>query len=193
MLRIGLTGGIGSGKSTVGKIFEVLGIPVLYADGIAKQLMNDDEALKKSIRDSFGDEAYTKGTLNTKFLSELVFSNKEKLALLNSIVHPATISYANEWMNKQTSPYVIKEAALIFESGSQENLDHVIGVKAPLHLRINRSMKRDGLTRDQVLARMNKQIDEDIKMMLCNHLIINDEQQMVIPQVLDLHKRFSNA
>jgi dephospho-CoA kinase len=189
MLRIGLTGGIGSGKSTVGKIFEVLGVPVLYADAVAKQIMNEDASVKEAIRKSFGDGAYVDSVLNTKYLSEIVFGNKEKIEILNSIVHPATIGYANDWMRKQTAPYAIKEAALIFESGSQEILDHVIGVKSPQSLRIHRAMKRDNLTREQVLARMSKQIDEEIKMRLCDFLIVNDEQEMVMPQVLELHKK----
>jgi dephospho-CoA kinase len=189
MLRIGLTGGIGSGKSTVGKIFEVLGVPVLYADAVAKQIMNDDANVKTAIKSNFGNEAYVNDVLSTKYLSEIVFSNKEKIEILNSIVHPATIDYANDWMKKQASPYVIKEAALIFESGSQENLDYVIGVKSPQALRIHRAIKRDNLTREQVLARMSKQVDEEIKMRLCDFLIVNDEQEMVMPQVLELHKK----
>ncbi len=188
MLRVGLTGGIGSGKSTVAKIFEVLGIPVYYADDASKKLMNDDEELKEKIRVHFGKDAYTNGLLNRAYLSSIVFNNPEKLALLNSIVHPATIKDAAEWMQKQTTPYTIKEAALIFESGSQENLDKVIGVFAPAAVRINRVMQRDNVTREEVISRMNKQINEEIKMRLCDYVVSNDEQELLIPQVLKLHE-----
>jgi dephospho-CoA kinase len=188
MLKIGITGGIGSGKSTVAKLFEVLGIPVYYADDAAKQLMNENEALKQQVQKEFGNEAYTNGKLNRKFIADIVFADPEKLELLNSIVHPATLKDADEWMNKQTTPYTIKEAALIFESGAQEQLDYVIGVYAPTPLRIQRTMQRDNISREEVMARMNKQIDETIKMRLCDFVITNDEQQMVIPQVLALHQ-----
>ncbi len=191
MLRVGLTGGIGSGKSTVAKIFEVLGIPVYYADAAAKRLMNEDDELKKNIVAHFGGESYKNDQLNRSYISSLVFNNKEKLELLNSFTHPATIRDANKWMQRQTSPYTIKEAALIFESGSAEHLDHVIGVYTPAPLRIQRIMQRDNTTREEVLQRMSRQIDEDIKMRLCDSIIINDEEQLLIPQVMELHEKLS--
>lgn len=190
MLRIGLTGGLGSGKSTVAAIFEVLNVPVYYADNASKRLMNEDENLREAIQIAFGKEAYLEEKLNRKYLAEMVFNDKEKLDLLNSIVHPATLHDAEEWMKKQTAPYVIKEAALTFESGSHKFLDYVIGVKAPLPVRLQRAMQRDNINRDEAMARINKQIDEEIKLRLCDYIIVNDEQQMVIPQVLALHQTF---
>ena len=190
MLSIGLTGGIGSGKTTVAGIFKVLGIPVYYADDAAKRLMDEDEKVKAAIENNFSKEAYKDGKLDRKYLSEIVFNNSDKLALLNSIVHPATIKDAHEWIQKQSSPYIIKEAALLFESGSDQKLDHIIGVKAPLDLRILRVMKRDNVSREEILSRMNKQMDEEAKLALCDFIIINDEEQLVIPQVLQLHEKF---
>jgi dephospho-CoA kinase len=191
MLRVGLTGGIGSGKSTIAGIFEVLGVPVYYADEAARNLMNTDEELKESIRRHFGAESYQNGVLNRSYLASVVFGNKEKLDLLNSLTHPATIRDANDWMKRQTAPYTIKEAALIFESGSAEFLDFVIGVSAPAAMRIKRTMKRDMQLREEVQKRMSRQLDEEMKMQLCDAVIINDEKQMVIPQVLLLHERLS--
>ena len=191
MLRIGLTGGIGSGKSTVARIFEVLGIPVYDADSASKKLMAENEELKNKIKNFFGKETYQNNILNRKYLAEQVFIDREKLALLNSIVHPATIKDAEEWMKKQNAPYLIKEAALIFESGSQKHLDFVIGVKAPMSLRLQRTMQRDHVSAAQVKGRMDMQMDEEEKMRLCDYVIINDEQQMLIPQVLELHEKFS--
>lgn len=190
MLSIGLTGGIGSGKTTVAGIFEVLGIPVYYADDAAKRLMAEDENLKAAIENNFSKEAYKNGKLDRKYISDIVFNNPDKLALLNSIVHPATIKDAHEWIQKQNSPYIIKEAALLFESGANKKLDYVIGVKAPLDLRISRTMKRDNLSREEILSRMNKQMNEEAKLALCDYIIVNDEQQLVIPQVLQLHEKF---
>lgn len=189
MLKIGITGGIGSGKSTVAKVFEVLGIPVYYADDAAKQLMNKDENLKEKITKQFGNQVYTDGKLNRTYLSEIVFNNPEKLALLNSLVHPATLKDAERWMQQQTTPYAIKEAALIFESGAQQHLDYVIGVTAPAPLRIHRTMQRDAITREEVVARMDKQMDDTIKMKLCHFIIKNDEQEMLLPQVIALHEK----
>ncbi len=188
MLKVGITGGIGSGKSTVSHIFETLGIPVYYADDAAKRLMTEDEGLKQQVQQLFGDAAYTNGELNRAYLSAQVFNNPDKLAMLNAMVHPATIADAAKWMQQQTAPYAIKEAALIFESGAQENLDKVIGVFAPKAVRIKRVMGRDGITREEVMARMNKQINETIKMRLCDYVITNDEHQLLIPQVLAVHK-----
>ncbi|MEO8720970.1 MAG: dephospho-CoA kinase [Ginsengibacter sp.] len=190
MLRIGLTGGIGSGKTTVGHIFHVLGIPVYNSDDASKRLMTEDAELKKKIIDSFGNEAYSNGVLNRKFLSAKVFGDKSQIELLNSLVHPATIKDAIAWMEKQDAPYIIKEAALIFESGSDKYLNVVIGVKSPLSLRIERTMKRNNVTEKEVKARMKLQMDEQEKLDRCNFIIDNDEQRMLIPQVLTLHKKF---
>jgi len=189
-LKIGITSGIGSGKSTVSRIFETLGVPVYYADDVAKELMHNNEDLKKRLIQAFGEETYLDGKLNRKFLSAAVFNNDEKLQLLNSIVHPIVIAEGEKWMQAQTAPYAIKEAALFFESGSATDLDYMIGVYAPETLRIHRVMKRDNITREAVLARMEKQINETVKMRLCDFVVVNDEQQMVIPQVLELHQRF---
>lgn len=191
-LRIGLTGGIGSGKSTVAKVFEVLGIPVYYADEAAKRIMNEDEQLKQQIIQLFGANAYKNDELDRKYIAGQVFDNKEKLDVLNSLVHPATIRDGEDWMRKQTAPYAIKEAALIFESGTQDQLDYIIGVSAPAPLRLLRAMKRDGSTRDQVQSRMSKQIQEAIKIRLCDFVIFNDEVQAVIPQVIGLHGKLIN-
>ncbi len=190
MLRIGLTGGIGSGKSTVAAVFEVLGIPVYYADDAAKRLMNEAPSLKAAITKAFGEESYLDGKLNRTFLASVVFKDKNKSSLLNSIVHPATLADAASWMKAQKSPYCIKEAALIFESGSQAGLDLVIGVSAPLSLRVQRVMHRDHISREDVLARIDKQLDESMKMKLCDFVIRNDEQELLIPQVLALHGKF---
>ncbi|MEJ0101641.1 MAG: dephospho-CoA kinase [Bacteroidota bacterium] len=189
-LHIGLTGGIGSGKTTVAKIFEVLGIPIYYADEAARTLMNSDEGLKTSIKKHFGEESYINDELNRSWLASQVFNDSYKLDLLNSLVHPVTIRDAENWMLKQTTAYTIKEAALFFEAGSAENLDYIIGVYAPQALRIKRVMDRDGSSREDVLKRMSRQIPEEIKMKLCDFVITNDEQHLVIPQVLQLHKKF---
>ena len=188
MLKIGLTGGIGSGKTTVAGIFKVLGIPVFDADSAAKKLMETDEAVKLLIRKEFGDTAYNNGQLDRKFIAGVVFNDAWKLERLNSIVHPAAIAAGLAWAERQSTPYVIKEAALLFEAGSAFNTDIVIGVSAPEELRIKRAMGRDGISREQVIARMDKQIDEEIKLKLCDFVMINDEQDMLIPQVLKLHE-----
>ena len=190
MLKIGLTGGIGSGKTVVAQIFEVLGIPVFYADTEAKQIMEQDEQLINSIKETFGPSTYIDGRLNRPFLANIVFNDAFKLEQLNALVHPATIKAANNWMAKQSAPYVIKEAALMFESGSAANLDYIIGVYAPPTVRLKRAMDRDKLSREEVLARMNKQVDDVIKMRLCDFVLTNDEQQLLIPQVIRLHEKF---
>jgi dephospho-CoA kinase len=191
MLKIGITGGIGSGKSTVSRIFELLGVPVYYADDRAKDIMVRDPELAAQVKHHFGEEIYNAdGTLNRKLLGNIVFNDKDKLALLNSLVHPATIRDSDNWAQQQTTPYVLKEAALLFETESFHHLDKVIAVFAPQPLRIHRVMKRDNVSRNEVLARMYKQIDETIKMRLSDYVIHNDEQHMVIPQVLALHKKF---
>lgn len=192
MLKIGLTGGIGSGKTTIAKMFEVLGIPVYYADAASKRLYDSDPELKQAIRDNFGNDIYENEKINRGKLAAIVFNNPGRLALLNSLVHPPTIRDAEKWMQNQQGKYLIKEAALIFESGSAASLDYVIGVNAPKSLRIKRVMEREGVSREEVISRMDRQIEEDIKMKLCDFIIQNDEQQLVIPQVLELHQKFIN-
>ncbi len=195
MLKIGITGGIGSGKTTVAKIFEVLDVPVYYADDAAKRLMSEDESLRQQIIVHFGAAVFENNQLNRSLLASMVFDNPEKLTLLNSLVHPVTIADAEEWMARlekkggEKIPYAIKEAALLFESGAQKKLDHVIGVHAPYKLRLHRAMLRDKLSKDEVEARMARQMDETKKMNLCDFIITNDEEQLLIPQVLELHQK----
>jgi dephospho-CoA kinase len=193
MIKIGLTGGIGSGKSTVARIFEVLGVPVYYADDAAKRVMNENAEVKHNLLKHFGNESYTaEGLLNRSYISSQVFGNPEKLALLNSISHPATIADSEEWMSKQTGPFAIKEAALLFESGSAGSLDYIIGVSSPTPLRILRTMHRDNISREEVLQRMKRQISETVKMKLCDFVVKNDEQELLIPQVVKLRERFES-
>lgn len=193
MLKVGLTGGIGSGKTTIAKIFELLNVPVYYADEASKRLYHTDKSLIADIKKHFGEDIYTNdtnGQLNRSKLAAVVFNDPDKLELLNQLVHPPTIRDAEEWMGKQTAPYVIKEAALLFESGSASGLDYIIGVQAPSHYRIKRVMERDGVRREDVINRANRQIDEEIKMRLCDFVIVNNDRELVIPQVLELHSKF---
>ena len=187
MLKVGLTGGIGSGKSTVAAIFKLLGIPVFDTDAAAKWIMEHDVTLIESIKKAFGEESYIDDKLNRKYIANIVFKDKYQLEVLNSLTHPATIKAADNWMQQQNAPYCIKEAALLFEVGTAGNLDYTIGVQAPDALRIHRAMQRDNATRQDIITRMEKQIDQTIKMKLCNFVIINNEQELLIPQVLEIH------
>lgn len=184
-----MTGGIGSGKSTVAAIFEILGIPVYYADAAAKRLMNGDDTLKKGIINLFGEEAYKAGGLDRAFIASQVFNDKGKLDELNQLVHPVTINDAENWMKRQSGHYAIKEAAIIFESGSNSGLDKVIGVFAPEAIRISRVMERDNVTEEIVKKRIASQMNEEDKMRLCDYVIYNDETQFLIPQVIAIHKQ----
>ena len=190
---IGLTGGIGSGKSVVAKVFATLGIPVFNADDEAKRIMQTSPEIKEKLIQQFGTEIYNESGLDKEKLAGIVFNDPFQLQLLNAIVHPVTIQAAKDWAAKQTSPYVIKEAALIFESGAADGLLKVIGVTAPLSLRTHRVMQRDGITKEQVDARMRNQISDTIKMRLCDYVIENNNQQMVLPQVLDIDKAIRAA
>lgn len=185
---IGLTGGIGSGKSTIAKIFAQLGIPVLDADATAKAIMNEDRSVKTKLIELFGDEAYKENQLNRPYIAQLVFEDAFKLQQLNAIIHPITIQYAKDWASKQTAPYVIKEAALFFESGSSEGVEKIIGVTAPKHIRIQRVIQRDQITREDVIKRMEHQLEDSLKMKLCDWVIQNDDFHLLIPQVLAIHK-----
>jgi dephospho-CoA kinase len=189
--RIGITGGIGSGKSTVCKLFETLGIPVYYADQRAKDIMLENEALRTALTNQFGPEIYPQSDLlDRKLLASLVFNDQSSLEKLNSIVHPAVFEDSANWeAANQDSPYTLREAALLFESGSYRLLDKVITVTAPVELCISRVMNRDGMTEEEVRARMARQMDPDEKANRADFLIHNDGKQALIPQVMALHQK----
>lgn len=193
MYKVGITGGIGSGKTTICKVFEVLGIPVFYADTVAKEIMCQDALLVEGIKTAFGNESYFEdGKLNNKHIAGIVFNNEKALAQLNALVHPAVFRAFDTW--EQTipanTPYTLKEAALLFESGSYKMCDTTILVTAPYEIKLKRVMERDGVAAEQVIARMDKQLSDGEKSKLANHFIVNDEQQSIIEQVLALHQEF---
>jgi len=190
MQIIGVTGGIGSGKTTVCKLFKTLGIPIYDADEAAKRLMTTNKKVIQSIKNLLGENAYEdEGQLNKAYIAQEIFPDKEKLKKLNEIVHPATIEDSVEWSKKQKAPYVLKESALLFETRAFHFVDKAIGVYAPKALRIKRVMQRNKISREEVIERMENQLDEEIKMRLCDFVILNDEQHPLITQVLDLHKK----
>lgn len=195
MRQIGITGGIGSGKTTVCKIFATLGIPIYYADTEAKRLMVEDEELISQIKIIFGEAAYFEdGGLNRKHVAQIAFGNPAKLALLNAAVHPAVARDGIRWNAEQKDvPYTLKEAALLFESGSNKSLDKIICVTAPLELRIKRVLERDQTTREAVLARADKQLPEELKVQQSDFVVINDGQQLLIPQIYEIHRQLCLA
>ena len=194
MLKIGITGNIGSGKTTVSKLFELIGIPVFYADDAAKILMVTDEVLIAGIKQTFGAESYLDDkTLNRKHIADIVFSDEAQLAKLNALVHPAVFRAFDSWAEQEVKdgvPYVLKEAAVLFESSSYKFCDKTIMVTAPLDMRIKRVMHRDNITRQEVLNREARQFTEEKKIQLADYIIKNDESELVIPQVLKLHQEF---
>ncbi|MGZ3755211.1 MAG: dephospho-CoA kinase [Mucilaginibacter sp.] len=192
MLKVGITGNIGSGKTTVSKLFELLGVPVFYADDVAKSIMVTDDLLIEEIKLAFGNDAYfTDGSLNRKYIAGIVFSDEKQLAKLNSLTHPAVFRAFDQWVAKITdSPYVVKEAALLFESTSYKMCDKSIMVTAPLEMRIARVIKRDGISRTEIESRNSRQFTEEKKIELADYIIKNDETELVIPQVLKLHQEF---
>jgi dephospho-CoA kinase len=190
MIRIGITGNIGSGKSTVTKVFAALGIPVYYADLHASQLMNSHSFIKKELIKLFGDNIYNEGgLLNKQMLGELIFSNDVSRRNVNAIVHPIVAQHFEEWFSYQDAPYVLKEAALLFESSSNLLLDKVICVAAPLEMRIDRVMLRDKRSREQIVAIESKQMSEVEKIKKSDYIIYNNNSQPVIPQVLNIHQK----
>lgn len=186
-ILVGLTGGIGTGKSIIAKIFETFGIPCFNADKAAKKLMQSDIELMAALKEAFGADIYEGNELQRTKLSEIVFNDSAKLSLLNSIVHPATIAYGNKWMHHQTSPYVLKEAAILIESGSYKDMDYIIGVDAPMDVRIARVMQRDRTDEAAVQARMSKQMDNSEKMQYCDFVIQNDDITSALLQAYHIH------
>ncbi len=193
MLKVGVTGGIGSGKTTICKIFESLNVPVYYADKSAKFIMTNNVVLKQKIISIFGSGAYHKNqTLNRKHIADIAFHTPEKLKMLNEAVHPAVLKDSQSWhKNHKNIPYTLKEAALLFESGSYKHLDKMITVVAPMEIRIKWLLKRDKTTREAILARIDKQLSDEEKMVRSDFIIYNDEKQGLIKQVLDIHTKLS--
>ncbi|MCX2575434.1 dephospho-CoA kinase [Pedobacter sandarakinus] len=193
MYKVGITGGIGSGKTTVCKVFQVLGIPVFYADTEAKLIMVRDDLLIDGIKSAFGKDSYlSDGRLNNKHIAKIVFNNEDELAKLNALVHPAVFRAYTTWEQQVDSkvPYTLKEAALLFESGSYKLCDTSILVKSPLALKLDRVMNRDGISAQDVAARMDKQLSDDEKEKMADHLLLNDEAHAIIDQVMVLHQHF---
>ncbi|MEQ8810652.1 MAG: dephospho-CoA kinase [Imperialibacter sp.] len=195
-LLVGVTGGIGSGKSTVCKIFEVLGVPVYNSDNRAKSLMVDDIVLVEGIKAAFGEEAYLDNkNLNRNFLAKEVFSNPSKLETLNSLVHPSVGRDFASWVAVQSNqPYVIKEAALLFETGSHNSLDSVVLVTAPEEVRVSRVLARDPQRSEkQVRDIIGNQLKDEEKKKLANYVLNNNEQKLLVPEVVALHEALLTA
>ncbi len=163
MKIIGLTGGIGSGKTTIAKMFEKLGVPVYYADDEAKKLMNSNRKIHKELVQVFGEEAFKDGELNRAFIANVIFNDENKLNRINAIVHPEVERHFKKWVSNKSSKYVIQENALIFESGAQDRFDKIITITAPIHVRINRVKNRDSVSKEKVLERMHNQLDDSYK------------------------------
>jgi len=193
MFKVGITGNIGSGKTTICKVFEVLGIPVFYADDEAKNVMVNDAVLIASIKQAFGNEAYfDDATLNRKHIAGIVFNNNEQLTKLNTLVHPAVFRAFDTWvLNVDPKvPYVLKEAALLFESDSYKMCDRSVLVSAPFDVRLKRVTKRDGISIEEAKSRDARQFTEEVKRQMANDIIMNDDTELVIPQVLKLHELY---
>lgn len=187
MIEVGLTGGIGAGKTTVASIFSQLGIPVYQSDSRAKNLVDTQAYIKTKINALFGEEMYTKGKLNRAKVAQLVFRNKSKLASLNAIIHPEVAKDYKQWVLQQQTEYVIKEAAILIETGGHKNADALVVVSAPEQLRIERVMKRNSMLEKEVEARIKNQMPQENKDALADFLIVNNEQDSLIHQVLTIH------
>lgn len=193
MLRVGITGGIGSGKTTACKLFEKLGVPVYYADIRAKQLMEDDKQLKASIIENFGVASFSEdATLNRAYLASIVFANEKKLQLLNSLVHPVVAKDSESWneiLEKNGYAYSLREAALLIESGSYKLLDKIIVVTAPDSERVQRVMLRDNATEEQTLIRIKAQMPNEEKLKFADYIIENTDLISLAQQVKEIHEK----
>lgn len=188
MFKVGLTGGIGSGKSTVARVFGVLGIPVFQADEESKRLLNEDPQVRDAVIGAFGEAMYAQGVLDRKAMAAVVFNDAGALGRLNAIAHPAVRAVFARWIDRQRSPYVFLEAALLVDTGWYRGLDHLVVVAAPEELRIARVAARDGSSRTEVLGRIRNQVSEDERLHAADSVIQNDGVEPLIPQVLALHE-----
>jgi dephospho-CoA kinase len=190
MLKIGVTGGMGTGKSTVCRVFETLGIPVFYADAESKRILSEDPSVHAALREIFGEEIFSGGIPDRKKIADIVFHDKKKLEQLNALLHPATIARSHEWFLQQKNvPYAIKEAALIYETRVEKDLDKVMVVTAPEELCITRIRQRDSVSAEDVKARLQNQWPPAEKVARADFVIENDERQPLIPQVMHIHEQ----
>jgi dephospho-CoA kinase len=187
-LKLGVTGGIGSGKTSVCKVFKVLGIPVFSADRVARDIMDRDEDIKRKINMIAGRDMYSNGCLDRMALASLIFNNNELLGKVNSLVHPVVFDHFAIWEKNQTAPYIIMEAAILFESGASKLVDKIATIVAPEEERLSRVTLRSKLSRHQVLERMKNQMDDESRIKLSDYVIHNSENDMIIPAILEIHE-----
>jgi len=187
-MKLGITGGIGSGKTSVCKVFNVLGIPVFSADPEARKIMDNDRNIKREINEIVGKNIYPGGQLNRMELASLIFNNRDLLEKVNSLVHPVVFEHFNCWAEKQTTPYVIMEAAILFESGASKLVDRIATIVAPVEERISRVTRRNKLNRDQVMERIKNQMTDEERIKMSDYVINNSENNMIIPVILRINE-----
>jgi dephospho-CoA kinase len=187
-LKLGVTGGIGSGKTSVCKVFTVLGVPVFSADRIARDIMDSDEEIIRKLNSITGQDLYSNGSLDRVALASLIFNNCTLLEKVNSLVHPVVFDHFAVWEKSQTAPYIIMEAAILFESGASKLVDKIATIVAPEAERVKRVTQRNKLSINQVMERMKNQLDDETKINLSDYVIYNSENDMIIPAVLEIHK-----
>jgi len=186
-MKLGITGGIGSGKTSVCKVFGVLGVPVFSADRTAREIIDGNENIKEAINSIAGKDLYIDGTLDRMALATIIFNNSKLLEKVNSLVHPVVFEHFVQWAKEQTAPYVIMEAAILFESGASKLVDKTAAIIAPVEERLNRVILRSKLSREQVLERMKNQMDDESRIKLSDYIIRNSENDMIIPAILKIH------
>jgi dephospho-CoA kinase len=191
-LKLGITGGIGSGKTSVCRVFSILGVPVFSADPVASALMENDDKLKNKINELAGKDLYTGGKLDRSGLAALMFNNIEVLNRINSLVHPLVFRQFGDWVLQQDTPYVIMEAAILFESGASKLVDRIATVVAPVEERIQRVIHRNNLTREMVTERIRNQMSDEEKISRSDYVIRNSENEMIIPAILNIHYEILN-
>jgi len=187
-MKLGITGGIGSGKTSVCKVFNVLGIPVFSADPEAREIMDNERNIRRAINEIVGKNIYSGGKLNRMELASLIFNDMDLLEKVNSLVHPIVFEHFNRWAEKQTTPYVIMEAAILFESGASKLVDRVATIVAPVEERISRVTRRNKLNRDQVMERIKNQMTDDQRIKMSDYVINNSENDMIIPVILRINE-----
>ena len=191
-LKLGVTGGIGSGKTTVCKVFTVLGIPVFSADAEARTIQDSDSEIMDKINILAGKDLYLTGKLDRPELARLIFNDKALLEKVNALIHPVVFRNFRKWVSEQDSPYTIMEAAILFESGVYRFMDKILTVVTPIEERIKRLVKGNMLTLEQVMERINNQIDDDSRIKQSDYVIFNSENDMIIPSIMGIHKEILN-